>query len=120
MVEHGLAMVEQVSMRIGASDSGIAMHQGASVFVSLVALALVTTTMAIIMGAVVFATIGTKGWSTTSGSTRSMIVTIHVAVQCDLGTPSVKSVASQAPTTYTAVRGCATPRFLPLPPHAHG
>ena len=31
-----------------------------------------------------------------------------------------RSVASQAPTTYTAVRGATTPRFLPLPEHCHG
>ena len=31
-----------------------------------------------------------------------------------------RSVASQAPTTYTAVRGCLNPRFLPLPEHSHG
>ena len=33
---------------------------------------------------------------------------------------SKNSVASQAPTTYTAVRGCLNPRFLPLPEHSHG
>ena len=31
-----------------------------------------------------------------------------------------RSVASQAQTTYTAVRGATTPRFLPLPEHCHG
>ena len=32
----------------------------------------------------------------------------------------VRSVASQAPTTYTALRGCSQPRFLPLPDASHG
>ena len=31
-----------------------------------------------------------------------------------------RSVASQAPTTYTAVRGCLQPRFHPLPEASHG
>ena len=31
-----------------------------------------------------------------------------------------RDVQSQAPTTYTAVRGCAKPRFLPLPDEAWG
>ena len=31
-----------------------------------------------------------------------------------------RSVASQAQTTYTAVRGATTPRFQPLPEHCHG
>ena len=33
---------------------------------------------------------------------------------------SVKEVASQAPCTYTIVRGHATGRFQPLPDYAHG
>jgi len=33
---------------------------------------------------------------------------------------SVKEVASQAPCTYTSVRGHATGRFQPLPDYAHG
>ena len=36
------------------------------------------------------------------------------------GPVRVKEVGSQAPCTYTAVRGHATGRFLPLPSHAHG
>ena len=36
------------------------------------------------------------------------------------GPVSVKEVASQAPCTYTTVRGHATGRFLPLPNNAHG
>ena len=36
------------------------------------------------------------------------------------GPVSVKELGSQAPCTYTTVRGHATGRFLPLPSHAHG
>ena len=35
-------------------------------------------------------------------------------------TTAKSNVASQAPTTYTAVRGCIQPRFLPLPEASHG
>ena len=31
-----------------------------------------------------------------------------------------RDVQSQSPTTFTAVRGSANPRFHPLPDHAHG
>ena len=31
-----------------------------------------------------------------------------------------RTVASQAPTTYTSVRGCLNPRFHPLPEASHG
>ena len=31
-----------------------------------------------------------------------------------------RDVQSQSPTTFTAVRGSANPRFQPLPDHAHG
>jgi hypothetical protein len=34
--------------------------------------------------------------------------------------PARGTVATQTPTTYTAVRGVALPRFLPLPDWAHG
>ena len=34
--------------------------------------------------------------------------------------PTQGTVATQTPTTYTAVRGAALPRFLPLPDWAHG
>ena len=34
--------------------------------------------------------------------------------------PSVRSVGTQSPTTYTAVRGAVRPRFLPLPESAAG
>ena len=34
--------------------------------------------------------------------------------------PGTKEVASQAPCTYTVVRGHARGRFLPLPESAHG
>ena len=33
---------------------------------------------------------------------------------------STRSVSSQSPTTYTALRGSAQPRFTPLPDHSHG
>ena len=32
----------------------------------------------------------------------------------------MKDVRSQAPCTYTSVRGSNHPRFYPLPPHSHG
>ena len=31
-----------------------------------------------------------------------------------------RDVGSQSPTTFTALRGSANPRFQPLPDHAHG
>ena len=31
-----------------------------------------------------------------------------------------RTVGTQSQTTYTALRGCSMPRFLPLPEHSHG
>ena len=45
-------------------------------------------------------------------------LTRDTATQTD--TVSVRHVQSQAPTTYTAVRGATDPRFQPLPDRAHG
>ena len=52
------------------------------------------------------------------GKTSPLVGCEHSVAQ--RGPVSVKEVASQAPCTYTTVRGHATGRFLPLPSHAHG
>ena len=49
---------------------------------------------------------------------RSDIMTDDAETQT---TPrEMKDVRSQAPCTYTSVRGSNHPRFYPLPPHSHG
>ena len=53
-----------------------------------------------------------------NGNINPLVGCEHSVAQ--LGPVSVKEVASQAPCTYTAVRGHATGRFQPLPDYAHG
>ena len=60
-----------------------------------------------------------KGEIPVSGASRDAIPrTTTAATQTDL--TCFRDVPPQAPCTYTAVRVANTPRFLPLPEHAHG
>ena len=52
------------------------------------------------------------------GNQTDIIVTTYD--MSSQASPSTSAVASQAQTTYTAVRGNICPRFLPLPAGAHG
>ena len=48
---------------------------------------------------------------------QERVATRTVAMQAQVES---RTVASQSQTTYTAVRGHPSPRFLPLPAHSHG
>ena len=61
---------------------------------------------------------GRDNWQLVSEEEQVITMTDDAETQT---TPrEMKDVRSQAPCTYTSVRGSNHPRFYPLPPHSHG
>ena len=60
-------------------------------------------------------------WFATRKQFRTVGVQTEEEVQTETRGPVTMATKSvQSPVTYTAVRKCINPRFLPLPEHSHG